>query len=98
MVLNRLAGRRTCEVCGTNYSLDDPPADDSICDVCGGKVVQREDDTEAAISRRLEVYEERTAPLVAWYLVERPPGRGRRRRHPRRGHQAPPAGDRDQVR
>ena len=69
MVLNRLAGRRTCEVCGANYGPDNPPGDDSICDVCGGKVVQREDDTEAAISRRLEVYEERTAPLVAWYLA-----------------------------
>ena len=39
MVLQRLAGRRTCEVCGTNYGPDNPPVDDSICDVCGGKVV-----------------------------------------------------------
>ena len=68
MVLQRLAGRRTCEECGTNYGPDNPPSDDSLCDVCGGKVVIREDDTEAAISRRLAVYEEQTAPLVAWYL------------------------------
>jgi adenylate kinase len=69
MVLRRLAGRRTCESCGTNYGPDNPPTDDNFCDVCGGKVVVREDDTEAAISRRLQVYEERTAPLVAWYLA-----------------------------
>jgi adenylate kinase len=68
MVLNRLAGRRTCEDCGTNYGSDNPPSDDHICDVCGGKVVVRLDDTAAAISRRLAVYEEQTAPLVAWYL------------------------------
>ena len=36
--------------------------------MCGGKVIQREDDTEAAIRRRLELYEEQTAPLIAWYL------------------------------
>jgi adenylate kinase len=69
MVLRRLAGRRTCDTCGANYGPDNPPTDDNVCDVCGGKVVVREDDTAAAISRRLEVYEERTAPLVAWYLA-----------------------------
>jgi adenylate kinase len=69
MVLRRLAGRRTCVECGANYGPDKPPLESGICDVCGGKVVVREDDTEAAISRRLAVYEERTAPLVAWYLA-----------------------------
>jgi adenylate kinase len=38
--------------------------------VCGGKVVQREDDTVNAIRRRLELYEEQTAPLIAWYLAK----------------------------
>ena len=37
------------------------------CDVCGGEVVQREDDTEEAIERRLNLYEAETAPLIAWY-------------------------------
>jgi adenylate kinase len=37
------------------------------CDVCGGEVVQREDDTEEAIQRRLDLYEAQTAPLIAWY-------------------------------
>jgi adenylate kinase len=68
VVLRRLAGRRVCVDCGTNYSVDSPPADDWTCDVCGGKVIQREDDTETAIRRRLELYEEQTAPLITWYL------------------------------
>jgi adenylate kinase len=38
-----------------------------VCDICGGEVVQREDDTEIAIRRRLELYERETAPLIAWY-------------------------------
>jgi adenylate kinase len=37
------------------------------CDVCGGEVLQREDDTEEAIQRRLDLYEAETAPLIAWY-------------------------------
>src|SRR5438067_1493544 len=68
VVLKRLAGRRVCVDCGTNYSVDRPPTDDWTCDVCGGRVIQREDDTESAIRRRLELYEEQTAPLIAWYL------------------------------
>ncbi len=69
VVLKRLASRRVCSVCGSNYSVDFPPKVDWTCDVCGGDVVQRDDDTEAAIARRLAVYDEQTAPLVAWYLA-----------------------------
>ena len=68
VVLKRLAGRRVCVDCGTNYSVDTPPRDDWICDRCGGKVIQREDDTEHAIKRRLRLYEEQTEPLIAWYM------------------------------
>jgi adenylate kinase len=67
LVLKRLSGRRACEVCGTNYSLTSPPRTDWICDVCGGEVVQREDDTEEAIKLRLDLYEKETAPLIARY-------------------------------
>ena len=67
--LRRLAGRRVCQDCGTNYSVNAPPKSDWTCDVCGGDVVQRDDDTEAAIARRLAVYDEQPAPLVAWYLA-----------------------------
>ncbi|MGO9911994.1 MAG: adenylate kinase family protein, partial [Acidimicrobiales bacterium] len=45
LVLTRLASRRTCEVCGTIYSTALPPSVPWICDICGGEVVQREDDT-----------------------------------------------------
>ena len=68
-VLGRLALRRACLECGTNYSVASPPSQDWTCDVCGGKVVIREDDNTAAIARRLSLYEERTAPLVAWYMA-----------------------------
>jgi adenylate kinase len=67
VVLDRLAARRVCSSCGTNYSVDQPPSSDWTCDVCGGRVVQRPDDTEAAIRRRLDLYEEQTAPLIAWF-------------------------------
>jgi adenylate kinase len=66
-VLKRLASRRVCSDCGANYSVDSPPKVNWTCDICGGEVVQREDDTEAAIRRRLQLYERETAPLIAWY-------------------------------
>ena len=68
VVLKRLSSRRVCKDCGTNYSTDNRPRVDWTCDVCGGEVVQREDDTEDAIERRLKLYEEQTEPLIAWYL------------------------------
>jgi adenylate kinase len=69
VVLRRLAGRRVCEDCEASYGVDAPPERNWTCDRCGGTVVQREDDTEAAISRRLQLYEQQTAPLIAWYLA-----------------------------
>lgn len=67
-VLARLAARRVCTDCGENYSLlENPPRTAGICDACGGEVVQRDDDTEGAIRRRLELYERETAPLLDWY-------------------------------
>ena len=68
-VLRRLAARRVCIDCGANYSTTSPPLINWTCDVCGGEVVQREDDTEEAISRRLELYEVQTAPLIEWYAA-----------------------------
>ena len=69
-VLKRLAGRRVCSDCGANYSLESRPKVNWTCDICGGEVIQREDDTEAAIRRRLELYERETAPLIAWYTEQ----------------------------
>jgi adenylate kinase len=80
VALRRLAGRRVCADCGTNYSTSAPPRINWTCDVCGGEVVQRQDDTETAIRRRLDLYEAQTAPLVAWYrrasLLVNVPGTG----------------------
>lgn len=70
-VLKRLAARRVCVDCGSNYSLSSPPLINWTCDVCGGEVVQRDDDTEEAIRRRLELYEVQTAPLIEWYRDRR---------------------------
>ncbi len=67
LVLKRLAGRRVCVDCGANYHVTAMPSVDWSCDVCGGEVVQREDDTEEAIRRRLGLYDRETAPLLAWY-------------------------------
>lgn len=66
--LERLASRRVCDVCGAIYSTVQPPHLNWTCDFCGGEVVQREDDQPEAIKRRLDLYEEQTSPLIAWYL------------------------------
>jgi adenylate kinase len=70
-VLERLASRRVCADCGTNYSLDRPPRYGWVCDNCGGDVVQRDDDKPAAIEKRLDEYERETAPLIDWYRDRR---------------------------
>jgi adenylate kinase len=67
VVLHRIAGRRVCSQCGANYHLDNPPEEEWTCDVCGGSVVQRDDDTEEAVMRRLELYEMKTLPVIQYY-------------------------------
>jgi adenylate kinase len=67
-LVERLAGRRVCSACGRVYNVhSDPPAVDGACDVCGGNVIQRADDTPAAVAKRLDLYEIETAPLVDRY-------------------------------
>ncbi len=70
IVLARLASRRLCNDCGTNYSVDLPPKYGMVCDVCGGDVVQRDDDTEKAIAQRLALYDRETAPLIEWFQAK----------------------------
>lgn len=65
--LRRLLGRRACEDCGKNYHLDNPPMVDWTCDRCGGKVVERADDHEETIRKRLSLYHSQTEPLKAYY-------------------------------
>jgi adenylate kinase len=70
-ILNRLTTRRTCVDCGAIYNVrSNPPKEEGVCDKCGGDVVQRDDETEEAISKRLDVFNEQTAPLVEYYRNE----------------------------
>ncbi|MFW6042279.1 MAG: adenylate kinase [Chloroflexota bacterium] len=68
VLLQRLSGRWTCPKCGRVYHvLFNPPQEPGVCDVDGGKLYQREDDTEETQRRRIEVYFEQTAPLLDYY-------------------------------
>lgn len=70
-VVRRLSGRRTCQRCEQVWHLDfDPPAWGEVCDRCGGELFQRGDDREETIRHRLQVYQEQTAPLIAFYADE----------------------------
>ena len=73
VILDRLTTRRTCAnpACQAIYNIkSNPPVQEGVCDLCGSDVIQREDETEAAINHRLETYNEKTAPLVAFYQKE----------------------------
>ena len=71
VILDRLTTRRTCTDCGAIYNVkSNPPKQEGVCDACGGPVVQRDDETEEAISKRLDVFNEQTAPLVGFYEGE----------------------------
>jgi adenylate kinase len=71
VILDRLTTRRTCSDCGEIYNVkSNPPKVEGKCDKCGGPVVQRDDETEEAISNRLDVYNEKTAPLAGFYEKE----------------------------
>lgn len=68
MLIERLSGRRVCDVCGTVYQMQtNPPKDDGVCDRDGGRLLQRDDDKPAAIERRLAHYDTQTAPLLMYY-------------------------------
>jgi adenylate kinase len=67
-LLQRLTGRRVCKVCGAVYHvINMPPEKEGVCDVDGGELYQRADDSAETILNRLEVYEKQTAPLIAHY-------------------------------
>ena len=67
-VINRLAGRSTCPDCGALFHEKScPPKVSGICDGCGGVLAQRQDDNAETILKRLEVYQESTAPLKQFY-------------------------------
>jgi adenylate kinase len=79
-VVRRLTSRRVCAKCGQIYNLAfRPPADPTVCEACGGKLYQRDDDKEDVIQNRYDVYQASTAPLIAYYrgrgLLEEVDGR-----------------------
>jgi adenylate kinase len=84
-LLRRLSGRRWCRICQSTYHVDNrPPRVDMLCDREGAQLIQREDDKEVAVARRLAEYDERTAPLVEYY-------RGRSRFYRIDGYRPPDA-------
>ncbi len=68
ILVRRMVGRRVCKTCGATYHVEfNAPKKDGICDNCGSPLIQRQDDTEATAKNRLEVYDNNTAPLLAYY-------------------------------
>lgn len=67
-LMNRLTGRRICEICGTTYHLVfNPPKQEGVCDLDGGKLYQREDDNPETVANRLEVNVNQTTPMLDFY-------------------------------
>ncbi|MGB3410313.1 MAG: adenylate kinase [Microthrixaceae bacterium] len=64
IVVERISSRRICSNCGAIYSVKSPPSTPGVCDKCGGEVVQRDDDTEESVRKRLSLYNEQTEPLL----------------------------------
>lgn len=68
VLMERLTGRLICKNCGATYHVKfNPPKQPGICDVCGGELYQRSDDTPEAVERRLSIYYEQTEPILAHY-------------------------------
>ena len=69
-ILRRMSGRRVCEACGSSYNVVAvPPRVEGICDNCGGKLIQRKDDTPETVRERLKVYHAETEPLTDFYAA-----------------------------
>jgi adenylate kinase len=67
-LIRRLTGRRVCRSCGHSFHVvSNPSRREAVCDVCGGELYQRVDDSEATVRNRLQVYRKQTAPLLDWY-------------------------------
>jgi adenylate kinase len=67
-IMGRMSGRRVCEICGASYHLEYKlPKQDGICDIDGGKLIQRKDDAPETVKERLRVYHDQTEPLKDYY-------------------------------
>ena len=68
LILKRLTGRRVCRSCQAPFHVSfNKPKKEGACDFCGGELYQRDDDTEATVRNRLEVYRKQTEPLIDYY-------------------------------
>ncbi len=68
VIIGRLTGRRICEKCGANYHIKNiPPKKDGICDICRGRLIQRDDDKKETVLKRIKVYNQQTAGLIDYY-------------------------------
>ena len=67
-IVRRMSGRRACPGCGATYHIEfAKPAKEDICDVCGEKLIIREDDKPETVQKRLDVYHSQTQPLIDYY-------------------------------
>ena len=67
-IIKRLSGRRICRGCGASFHIHfEKPSKDGLCDKCGGELYQRQDDNEATVANRLNVYTEQTEPIIEYY-------------------------------
>ncbi len=67
-LVERAVGRRTCPKCSAVYHIKfNQPMNEGICEKCGSKLIQRDDDKEDTVRNRLKVYMEQTAPLIEYY-------------------------------
>lgn len=68
ILIERMVGRRVCKTCGATYHVKyNQPKVEGICDVCNSPIIQRNDDTYETAHNRLKVYDDNTAPLLAYY-------------------------------
>lgn len=68
IIVERTVGRRSCPKDGSVYHVTfNPPKNDMACDLCGTPLVQRKDDNEEVVKSRIQEYEDKTRPLIAFY-------------------------------
>ena len=68
IIVERITGRRSCPECGESYHVKFiPPKAEGVCDACGAKLTQRDDDTESVVRQRLDAYNQQTEPVIGYY-------------------------------
>jgi adenylate kinase len=68
LIIERISGRRVCKKCGAVYHIHNkPPKTEGVCDQCGGQLIQRDDDKQETVLRRLRIYYDQTEPVIGYY-------------------------------